>query len=262
MTTVLVTGGTGMLGRHVVTTLIKNGHIARIMSRARQPDSLVAGTEWAWANLENGQGISEAVRGVGTIIHAATSPFRRMQQVDLDGSRLLIEQACAAGVSHVIYISILGIDRIPLSYYRYKLAAEEVITRSGLPWSILRATQFHSFVDLVLKSLTKMPLFAFLPTDLQCQPVYEKEVANCLGEIVDRGPSARLPDLAGPEVLTLGQLAYAQLKARGIQRAIIPFRLPGKAAQGFRSGYNTCPTESLQGKVTWSEWLQRTYQEK
>jgi len=101
-----------------------------------------------------------------------------------------------------------------------------------------------------------------VPTDLKCQPVDEKEVAAHLCEIVEHGPSARLPDLAGPEVLTLGQMARAQLEARKVQRTIVPIWLPGKTIQAFRSGYNTSPDGSLRGKVTWSEWLQEKYQEK
>jgi len=260
MQTVLVTGGTGTLGRHIITTLVKNGHTARIMSRSSRPTTLTAGTEWAQANMETGQGISEAVSGVDTIIHTASSPFQHMQQVDIDGTKLLLEKSRIAGVAHIIYISIIGIERIPLSYYRYKLAAEEAIINSGLPYSILRAAQFHPFIDLILQQLTKLPVLAFVPTDLKCQPIDAREVANSLCDIVDRGPSARLPDLAGPEVLTLGQMVQAQLKARKIQRIIVPLWLPGKVAQGFRKGYNTAPTEQCHGKITWSTWLQETYQ--
>lgn len=260
MTKILVTGGTGALGREVVTKLIEMGYTARIMSRRRQPTSLLPGTEWAQADMRNGQGVSEAVRDIDVIVHAASS-FTHTRQADVEGTRFLLEQARAASVSHVIYISIVGIDRIPYPYYRYKLAAEEVIERSGIPWSILRATQFHSLLDLVLRGATKVPLVMALPVDFKFQPVAPTEVANRLCESVASGPGGRLPDMAGPEVLALGQVANTWLAARGFHRALIPLPLPGKVARGFRLGYNTCPEcpEHVRGKITWAEWVRRKY---
>ncbi len=259
MTRVLVTGGNGALGREVVTQLIATGHTARIMSRRRQPTSLLPGTEWAQADLETGRGVSEAVSDIDVIIHAATSVTRHTQQVDVDGTRLLLEKARAAGVSHVIYISIVGIDLIPFPYYRYKLATEAVIKSAGIPWSILRATQFHTLLDLFLRSLTKLPLVTILTTDLKFQPIAPSEVASRLCEIMTAGPGDHLPDIGGPQVQTLGELAHTWLNIRGLRRALIHLPLPGKVAQGFRRGYNTCP-EHVLGKITWAEWVRGKYE--
>jgi len=259
MTRVLVTGGTGGLGRQVVPELIEAGCTVRIMSRRPQPTSLQPHTEWTQADLETGQGIPEAVSGSDVIVHAATSVVRHTRQVDVDGTRLLLEKARAAGVSHVIYISIVGIDRIPFPYYRYKLAAEEVIKSAGIPWSILRATQFHSLLDLFLRASTRVPLVAPLSTDLKFQPIATSEVAGRLREIATAGPVGRLPDIGGPQVHTFGELAHTWLNIRGMHRAVIPLPLPGKVAQGFRHGYNTCPEHAL-GKITWAEWVRCKYQ--
>jgi len=257
MTRVLVTGGNGALGREVVKKLSETGYTARTMSRRLQPTSLLAGTEWVQADLETGQGLSKAVSGIDVIIHAATR-IRHTQQIDVDGTRLLLEKARDAGVSHVIYISIVGIDRIPFAYYQHKLAAEEVIQSASIPWSILRATQFHYLLDLFLRALTKLPLVTLLPTDLRFQPVATSEVASHLCEIVAAGPAGRLPDMGGPQVHTFGELAHTWFNIRGLHRAVIPLHLPGKVAQGFRRGYNTCPEHAL-GKTTWEKWVRWKY---
>ena len=118
MTKVLVTGGAGMLGREVVKQLTATGSRARIMSRKRRPPDVLSATEWVQADLETGQGVADAVSEIDVVVHAASSPFRHTRQIDVDGTRFLLEQARAAGVAHVIYISIVGIDRIPYDYYR------------------------------------------------------------------------------------------------------------------------------------------------
>ena len=260
ITKVLVTGGTGRLGSKVVKELTETGYSVRIMSRKWQPTNLLSTTEWAQADIETGQGIADALAGIDVVIHAASSPFKHTRQIDVDGTRLLLEQARVAGVSHVSYISIVGIDRISYYYYRAKLAAEELIKNSGIPWSILRATQFHYLVDLFFQTATKMPLVTLLPTDLQCQSIAESEVASRLCQIAVAGPRGRLPDLGGPEVLTAGEMAHTWLMIRGMHRHVLPLHLPGKVAQGFRRGYNICPDQPVRGHITWAEWVQSKYE--
>ena len=258
MSNVLVTGGAGHLGHHAVTNLVEMGYTARIMSRRPQPAHLLPGTQWAQADLTTGQGLPEAVADIDVIVHTASDPGHA-QHIDVDGTRLLLEKARAAGVAHVICISIVGVERIPYRYYQYKLATEEIIEHAGIPWSVLRATQFHGFVDYLLQGMTKFPLIAFVPTDFKAQTIDESEVARRLCEVVATGPGGRLPDLGGPEVLTLGAMAKMWLKQRKMQRTMLPLWLPGAVARGFRSGYNTCPQESLHGNITWSAWLQKRY---
>src|SRR5215471_8218740 len=260
MTKVLVTGGAGMLGREVVTQLTATGSGVRMMSRKRRPPNVLSTTEWAQADLETGQGVADVVAGIDVVVHAASSPFRHTRQIDVDGTRFLLEQARAAGVAHVIYISIVGIDRIPYDYYRAKLDAEELVQKSGIHWSILRATQFHYLVDLFFQAATKLPLVTLLPTDLQCQSTAESEVASRLCEIAVAGPGGRLPDLGGPEVLTAGEMVQSWLNLRGMHRRVLPLHVPGKVAQGFRCGYHTCPDQPVHGRITWIEWVQSKYE--
>jgi uncharacterized protein YbjT (DUF2867 family) len=252
---ILVTGGAGRLGRLIVKQLSAAGYTVRGMSRRARPGDDWPGAEWVQADLETGAGLAEAVQGMDVVIHTASGGNHRTWKIDVEGTRRLLDAAREAGVSHVVYISIVGIEKVPYAYGKAKLACEDLIEHSGLPWSILRATQFDYGIDFLLHMLTRLPLVALLPTDLLLQPVAEEEVARRLGEIVQVGPSGRLPDMGGPQVYTSGELARIWLKQRGMHRAIIPLWLPGKTASGIRQGGNTCPQQAT-GTVSWEAWLQ------
>ena len=255
---ILVTGGAGGLGRLIVAQLSAAGYTVRGMSRRARPGDDWPGAQWAQADLETGAGLTEAVQGIDVVVHAATGSARHAWQIDVEGTRRLLDAAREARVSHVVYISIVGIDKVPYAYGKAKLASEDLIQQSGLPWSILRATQFHSSIDSLLQNLTRPPLVALLPTDLLLQPIAAEEVARRLGEIVQSGPSGRLPDIGGPEVYTSGELARSWFKQRGMRRAIIPLWLPGKTASSLRQGGNTCPQQAT-GTLSWETWLQQHY---
>ncbi len=253
MQPILVTGGAGHLGRLVVKQLSQAGYRVRGMSRRKGPGEDWPGAEWKQADLKTGTGVQEAVQGMDVVVHLAAVGN---SMVDVEGTRRLVEAAQKAGISHLVFISIVGIDRVPWAGGKAKLASEDLIEHSGIPWSILRATQFHYGMDYMLNVLTRLPLVALVPTDLLLQPVAEEEVARCLVEIVQAGPSGRLPDIGGPQVYTTGELARIWLKQRGVHRAIIPLRLPGKAARALRQGGNTCPQQA-RGTVSWEAWLQQ-----
>jgi uncharacterized protein YbjT (DUF2867 family) len=253
MQQILVTGGAGHLGRLVVKHLSQAGYRVRGMSRRKSPGEDWPGAEWKQADLKTGAGVEEAVKGMEVVVHLAAVGN---SMVDAEGTRRLVQAAQKAGVSHLVFISIVGIDRVPWAGGKAKLASEDLIEHSGIPWSILRATQFHYGMDVLLNFLTRLPLVALVPTDLLLQPVAEEEVAERLCEMVQAGPSGRLPDMGGPQVYTTGELAQIWLKQRGMRRAIIPLRLPGKMVRALRQGGNTCPEQAI-GRISWDAWLQQ-----
>ena len=255
MQQILVTGGAGKLGRLVVKQLSAAGYSVRGMSRRASPGEDWPGAEWKQADLVTGEGLAEAVQGMDVVVHLAG---KGNWKVDFEGTRRLLEAAQEAGVSHLVFISIVGIEKVPYALSKAKLASEDLIQHSGIPWSILRATQFHYLIDLVLNFLTRLPLVALVPTDLPLQPVAEEEVARRLVEIVQAGPSGRVSDIGGPQVLTSGELARIWLKQRGMHRAILPLWLPGKMARAMRQGGNTCPQQAT-GTISWEAWLQQHY---
>jgi uncharacterized protein YbjT (DUF2867 family) len=259
MTRVLVTGGAGTLGREVVKRAVKAGYTVRVMSRGSRRGAIAESVEWTRANAETGQGLEEAVAGVDVIVNCFSSPTKNTYEADVLGTGKLIDQAKAAKVGHFIHVSIVGIERIPFPYYRHKVAAEEVIKTGGIPWTTLRATQFHNLIDgYLLGPISRGPIMP-LPLDLQCQSVDPSEVADCLTELIGKAPAGLLPDFGGPEVLTLWDMTPLWLAARGMRRMILPLWLPGKVADGFRRGLNTCP-QNRQGKITWVQWLACKYE--
>ena len=172
MTKILVTGATGHLGRQLVPRLLQAGFAVRAASRqpASEMQKKTPDVEWVQIDLVSGAGLAAAVSHVEAVIHAASGagPSRKSQQVDVAGTQQLLAQARQAGIGQFFYISIVGIDRIPFSYYRAKLAAEAAIEQSDLPWTILRATQFHSLLDMFLHGLARLPVL-LVPTSFQFQ---------------------------------------------------------------------------------------------
>jgi len=258
MSRILVTGGTGVLGREVVKQLSSTSHSVRLMSRQSRSANAPANVEWATANLETGEGVKEAVAGVDVIIHAASNARQNTYQADVEGTRRLIEAAGGAKISHFIYVSIVGIERVPYPYYKLKVQAEEVVNAAGVPYSILRATQFHEFIDFLLHMADRLGPFIALPTDFQCQPVDVSEVAARLCEVANSKPGGLLPDVGGPEVLRVREIARLWLEKRHVRKIVMPLPLPGKAAYGYRHGFHTCPDQRV-GKISWAQWLDRTY---
>src|SRR5258708_19136946 len=133
---ILVTGGAGRLGRLVVKQLSKAGYPVRGMSRRANPGDDCPGAEWVQADLETGAGLSRAVQGMDVVVHAATGGNRPIWQIDVEGTRRLLEAAREAGVSHVVSMSIVGIDTVPYSVGKANLPCQHPILHTRLPSSI------------------------------------------------------------------------------------------------------------------------------
>lgn len=243
MSVVLVTGGSGVLGSKVVPLLRERGHDVRVLSR--RPG---AGTHVG--NLYTGEGVAEAARDVELVLHAA-SDTRRQGRSDLEQTQRLLE--ATSGARHLLYISIVGIDRIPYGYYKRKLACETAIAASQVPHTILRATQFHELLALGLTAAGRLPL-APLPLDWQFQSVAAAEVAERAVETLEGEPQGRATDFGGPEVLPARTIVDAWRARHGRPRRVVGLRYPGRFSRGLREGRNTCPGHA-DGRETWAEFV-------
>lgn len=223
--TLLVTGGTGTLGRPTVDRLRAKGHDVRILSRNAGPDRVVG-------DVTTGEGLAEAMRGVDTVLHLATSAGKK----DPGQTQNVVDAARSAGVTHFVYISIVGVDANPYPYYRAKLESERIIERSGIPHTILRATQFHDFIAMFLRLQRKLPVV--LSLDVPDQPIAVEEVADRLVELVDAGPSGMVADIGGPEQLTLRELIDTWQRAAGTRKPVWTLRLFGKTIRAFKEGHH------------------------
>lgn len=236
--TILVTGGTGTLGRPTVDLLRAAGHDVRVLSRSTGGD------------LSTGAGLAEALDGVDTVLHLATSASRR----DVAQAGRLVDAATGAGVEHVVFISIVGVDVVPYSYYRAKLESERVIEASGIPYTILRATQFHSFVAMVPRAQRRMPVI--LSIDAPDQPIAVEEVAARLVELVAAGPSGHVADIGGPEYLTLRGAIDTWQRAAGTRKPVLTIPLGGKMMRAMRAGAHMTPLPGY-GTVTFASFAER-----
>ncbi|MEU9648088.1 NAD(P)H-binding protein [Streptomyces sp. NPDC048110] len=247
-TPLLVTGGTGTLGGHVVPLLREAGRDIRVLTRSPRPDA--DGVTYVTGDLRTGEGVEAAVDGVHTVLHLAGGP-----KGDDEATRTLVRAAARADVRHLAYISVVGADRVPLAWLRTKLESERAIADSGLGWTVLRAAQFHELTLTMIEKMTRLPVLP-VPGGLRLQPVAAREVAVRLAELTLAEPSGRVPDMTGPEVLDLATLARSYLDLRGgRRRPKLPVRIPGKAGRAYRSGRNLTLEDALVGKATWAEFL-------
>jgi uncharacterized protein YbjT (DUF2867 family) len=254
-TTTLVTGGTGTLGRLVVPRLLEAGCKVRVLSRGRREAE--EGIELVTGDLATGEGIEAAVEGVEIIVHCAGS-----SKGDEDKALNLVRAASRAGPQHLVNISVVGADRIPVvsfvdrvmfGYFASKLAAERVVADSGLPWTTLRATQFHDLVLKTARQMARLPVIP-LPAGFRFQPIDTGEVAGRLADLALGAPAGLVPDMAGPRVYQMSELVRGYLRARGRHRPIVPVWLPGRAARAVRAGANLAPGRAM-GRRTWEEFL-------
>jgi uncharacterized protein YbjT (DUF2867 family) len=241
---ILVTGGTGTLGKLVVPRLREAGAKVRVLSRqARDGDGDV---EFVRGDLDTGAGIEAAVAGAEVIVHCAGA-----QKGDGDKARALVRAASVVGADRVPQDS--GLDRAMFGYFGSKLAAEQVIAESGLPWTTLRATQFHELWLTVARAMARLPVIP-VATGTRFQPVDGGEVAARLAELALGSPTGLAPDIAGPRIYPMADLVRAYLRAAGKRRPLLPMRLPGKAAAAVRAGANLSPERAV-GLLTWEVFL-------
>ena len=239
--TILVTGGTGVLGAPTVTLLRAAGHDVRVLSRTRG-DHI--------GDLTSGAGLSEAFAGADTVLHLATSAGAK----DTRQTQHAVDAAIASGVTHVVYISIVGVDVVPYPYYRSKLASEQIIERSGIPFTILRATQFHSFIAMFVQVQKRLPVIISL--DVPDQPIAAAEVAQRLVELASADPAGRVADIGGPEQLQLREAIDIWQAAAGTRKPVWTLRLVGKTIRTFREGRHMTGLPGF-GRETLAEFAAR-----
>lgn len=233
---IAVAGGTGVVGRHVVDVARERGHDVVVLTRS------------AGVDLTTGAGLAERLAGVDAVVDTSnqTSQKRAESEAFFGGVTRSLQ---AAGAPNVVALSIVGVDVVPSGYYAGKRLQERLLAEGAVPWSVLRATQFHEFAEQALDFARIGPL-SLVPR-MVTQPVAAREVGEALVGVAEAGPSGRVPDLAGPEVHDLVDLA--RRVAHG--RRVVPVRLPGAAGRAMRSGGLLPTSDGPRGAVTFDAWL-------
>jgi uncharacterized protein YbjT (DUF2867 family) len=240
---ILVTGGTGTLGNQVVSLLRERGDEVRVLSR--QP-----GRGTHLGDLTSGRSLAAAADGVDGVVHAA-SDTHRFGRTDLEQTSNLLNATRSA--RHVVFVSIVGIDEIPFAYYRKKLACERLFEASDVPHTIARATQFHELIAMVLHVAERLPV-APLPLDFKFQSVAAAEVATHIVDLLDGEPAGRAEDFGGPEVTSLADMVHCWQDVRARPKSLARLPVPGRIANGFRLGRNTCPEQAF-GTLPWRDFV-------
>lgn len=245
MTTYLVTGATGRIGVPTTNRLRQAGHDVKALSR-RAGDGMVTG------DLRTGVGIAEAMGGVDTVIHLATTNGAG----DIEVARNLVSAAAEAHVEHIVLLSIVGIDKIPFGFYRQRLEIEAITAAGPVPLTIQRATQFHPFVEQMFLAQRLSPVL--LCPSISFQPIATDEVAARLVDLAAGDPMGLVDDIGGPERRTARDLLAEWKQVTGRRRPDLPVRLPGKTFTAFRNGENLVPGTPF-GLETFSQYLTAKY---
>lgn len=240
---VLVTGGTGVLGRAVVTALQGAGTDVRVLSRGIRPSTGLGSAEVVVGDVRNVDDLAVAMRDVEVVVHC-------LQPVDA-----VIAATLRADRPHIVYISIVGVDQIPLGLYSTKLADEQRLAASGLPWSVLRATQFHDLVAALIGGLAASPIL-LLPKGVRIQPVDVTEVGQRLAALALGAATRRIDEFGGPEVRSLRSLADAVLEQSGRHRRTVEVPLAGSIGRALVAGHNLTP-DHADGRITFEDYLAR-----
>lgn len=248
-----VLGGSGSLGQAVTAVAVAAGHAVTSVSR-RPPATLPEGVRHVAADVTTGIGLDAAFAGVEAVIDG-TNARTNAREVLVEGTRRVLDAAKAASVPHFVGISIVGIDTAPLKYYRIKMEQEAVIHASPVPWSLLRATQFH---DLIPRLVNGRLGLSVVPRRFPIQPIDVREVAQLLVDAAIGGPAGRLPDVGGPEVLQLAEIGRAYLRAAHKRRWMWRVPMPGASGRFLKAGSLTCPDHKV-GTKTFAQWLDEMY---
>lgn len=243
---VAVAGGTGTLGRRVLSALAQEGHEARSLSRSSSAFPV---------DLTTGAGLETALAGCEVVIDASNGPSSGAARgVLVDGTRRLLEFGARAGVAHHICVSIVGIDKVPMAYYRVKLEQEAAVESGSVPWTIVRATQFHDLVAALLSAAGRRHVLPGARARLQ--PVEVGEVAGAVAALAVGPPRRSHVTVAGPQILELRALGRIWREATGTRAVEIPLPLPGRIGRALREGALTCAAPDVQGTGSFAAWLQ------
>lgn len=240
-----VAGGTGTVGRHVVEVARARGHEVTVLTRSTGVD------------LVSGDGATAALTGADVVIDVTSTTTmneKKASEFFESTTRTLHSAEKAGGISHHVVLSIVGIDEVDAGYYAAKLAHEHAVMAGDVPWTILRATQFHEFSGQVFGRGSFGPLH--LAMRMRTQPIAAREVAERLVDLAESDPAGRVVDLAGPREESLVEMIRGYARARGIRGPIPAFSLPGAWGRALRSGAALPHSGATLGHQTFAEWLQ------
>ena len=257
MARVVVVGGTGLVGHHLVDECVRRSHQTRSISRhlpAHHSSRWVAGAEYISADVTTGEGLTDALAGSDVLIDVLDGRFGKGQRVLDDGALNLLAAAREAGVGRAVVLSIVNADRAAFSYYRAKVRQEKIYQNSAVPSVIVRATQFHNFLAVVFDGGRKAGVLPILK-DTVFQPIAVQDVAGALADAATHEPIPEgIINVGGPQVLEMAELARIYRDVTETTGRQITMPLPGALGKFFSSGENLARDSAVNG-LTFEAWL-------
>lgn len=241
---IAVVGGTGTLGHHVVGALRARGEEVRVLSR-KSPDHPI--------DLMTGEGLADALAGCDVVVDASNIASLQMGKKIVEGTRQLLAAEAEAGVGHHVGISIVGCEHVPVSYYRAKTAQEHAIESGPVPWSLVRATQFHELVAGALRVVARSRVLPIPRAPLQT--VAAAEAAQAVADVAVGAPRGDRFEVAGPEVVDARELANIWRSVTGTRALQVPVALPGRIGRALRAGRLTNENPDERGTIGFRDWL-------
>ncbi|MAS54821.1 MAG: NAD(P)H-binding protein [Nocardioides sp.] len=244
---IAVAGGTGVVGRHVVDIAVDQGHEVVTLARS------------AGVDLVTGAGLAARLDGVDVVVDVTgTREQKRAAAEDFFGgvTARLLSAEVDADVRHHVTLSIVGVDDVDTGYYAGKRRQEQVVTSGPVPWTLLRATQFHEFAEQALGFVRLGPVS--LVPKMRTQPIAAQEVAQALAALALGAPAGRAADLAGPEqhdLVVLARRVAAVRRAGGRRQRVVPVGLPGSGGRAMREGALLPSSDGPRGRQTFDQWL-------
>jgi len=240
---IAIAGGTGTLGRPVAEELSRRGHEVRVLSR-HAPEYQV--------DLTTGAGLAAALDGCQVVVDASNGPPRDAAATLKAGNRRLLDAGREAGVQHHVCVSIVGCDRLPVKYYQVKTEQEDVVARGPVPWTIVRATQFHELVATLFGGVARYGVLPALRGVLQ--PVAAAEAARAVADVAIGEPRRGRVEVAGPEVVPIAELASTWRRTAGRRALLVPVPVPGRVGRALRDGWLTAARPDVRGSITFARW--------
>lgn len=245
---IAVAGGTGTVGTHVVEVLRERGHEPVVLARSMGVDVLT------------GAGLADALVGVNALIDVLSVSAQNAEESRAyfgATTRNLLDAERAAGVRHHVLLGIVGSQKSQYGYYAGKVAQESLVHDGEVPWTELRATQFHEFARQIYGVAKIGPVN--LTPKMVSQPIAAREVAERLADLAGAEPSGLVAELAGPKVESMARMVRAYAAAIGKRGPILEIPMPGPGGKAMRDG-TLLPDSSLQpttlfGTQTFDEWL-------
>jgi uncharacterized protein YbjT (DUF2867 family) len=258
---IAIIGGTGTLGRAATAHLRARGHEVRVLSRR---------AERYRVDLTTGDGLDAALEGCDALVDASNNAdAKKARPLLVDGTRRLAAAGLEAGVRHHVAISIVGCEKVQIGYFKVKVDQEHEVARGGLPWTVVRATQFHDFVAQNFAAVAKFGVLPLLRVPMQ--PVAVADVARAVADAVESGPRAQhleaaasgpragRVDVAGPEVLDARDLARMWQQATGGRVLPVRVPIPGNIGRALRAGALTADRADVLGTTTYAAWLESEF---